>query len=121
MNTQFPGADLIRSAPREDSEAMLTPGVLSETVSEEDVPLQPAGPISCQGSLLVLEASVFLTTGGSVKIMGTVIPAIPAPQHVHTCELHQQHGAFNEHGLCTRYGPGSKEMRDREMLSTEHI
>ena len=39
--------------------------------------------------------------GGSVRIMSMVIPAIPAPQHVHTCELHQQHGAFTEHGLCT--------------------
>ena len=58
---------------------------------------------------------------GSVRIMGMVIPAIPAPQHVHTCELHQQHGAFTEHELCTRCGPGSKAMRDRGMLSMEHI
>lgn len=56
-----------------------------------------------------------------MRIMGTVIPAIPVPQHIHTCELHQQHGAFTEHELCTRCGPGSKEMRVREMLSTEHI
>ena len=62
MNTQFPGSDLIRSAPREDSEAVLTPGVRSETVSEEDMPLQPTWPIFCQGSLLVLGVSVFLTT-----------------------------------------------------------
>ena len=62
MNTPFPGSDLIRSARREDSEAVLTPGVPSETVSEEDMPLQPAWPVSCQGFLLVLEVSVFLTT-----------------------------------------------------------
>ena len=62
MNTLFSGSDLIRSVCREDSEAVLTPGVRSETVSEEDMPLQPAWPVSCQGSLLVLEVSVFLTT-----------------------------------------------------------